>query len=422
MPGTPWPGSKMHNHKMQSFRAARDGSLEPQTPGTPQGGTAQEGTPQARTPDADSPAGKAAAAESALAALLSVAKRKLDDAVQMAVASALLGLDLAEGPRPTQPRQEEAAQRAAQQAAEGLDLPLEPSAAKGLGGLNPEEATAALRRWGQETAALRMGACTGSGLRQAAQQGRAAATAVAAAAGVVIEKNMPPLEEHLRTIQHDGCAAAVRALRVAKATRREACVPKAAAVIASLDAAVDNVVQQFTSGLRASVPASVTAQAGPPPLTPTPQPHNPTAGPTPTLNPDPSSDPNQAGPLLVQRLCSQAVLARTTRLREQHSEEAVTTRLWEELSLATKLQQTLSGVGEQASPNPNPNHGSLWRTPLLTPTLTPTLNPTPTPTLTITPTLGMALRVAQGQRLARAAPAAARLPDRAHRATPRPVR
>ena len=96
MPGTPWPGSKMHNHKMQSFRAARDGSLEPQTPGTPQGGTAQEGTPQARTPDADSPAGKAAAAESALAALLSVAKRKLDDAVQMAVASALLGLDLVE--------------------------------------------------------------------------------------------------------------------------------------------------------------------------------------------------------------------------------------------------------------------------------------------------------------------------------------
>ena len=63
----------------------------------------------------------------------------------------------------------------------------------------------------------------------------------------------------------------------------------------------------------------------------------------------------------MQRLCSQAVLARTTRLREQHSEELVTTRLWEELSLAAKLQQTLSGVGEQASlnPNPNPNHGSL---------------------------------------------------------------
>jgi hypothetical protein len=273
VPGTPWPGTKMHNHKMQSFRAARDGSLAPQTPGTPQGGTPQVGTPQAPTPDADSPAGKAAAAESALAALLSVAKRKLDDAVQMAVASALLGLDLAEGPRPTQPRQEEAAQRAAQQAAEGLDLPLEPSAAKGLSGLNPEEATAALRRWGQETAALRMGACTGAGLRQAAQQGRAAATAVAAAAGVVIEKNMPPLEEHLRTIQHDGCAAAVRALRAAKATRREACAPKAAAVIASLDAAVDNVVQQFTSGLRASVPASVTAQARPPALDAAPNPN-----------------------------------------------------------------------------------------------------------------------------------------------------
>ena len=285
VPGTPWPGSSMPHHKMQSFRGARDGSLsgsnEPQTPGTP-----QEGTPQARsTPDAGSPAAQAAAAERAFKALLSAARRKLDDAVQMAVASALLGLDLAEGPRPSQARQEEAAQRAAQQAAEGLDLPLEPSAAEGLSGLNPEEATAALRRWGQETAALRMGACTGAGLRQAAQQGRAAATAVAAAAGVVIEKNMPPLEEHLRTIQHDGCAAAVRQLRAAKATRREACVPKAAAVITALDAAVDNVVQQFTAGLRASVPASVTAQVGPPPSTPDPEP----LPSTPTLNPQPST-------------------------------------------------------------------------------------------------------------------------------------
>ena len=81
----------------------------------------------------------------------------------------------------------------------------------------------------------------------------------------------------------------------------------------------------------------------------------------------------------MQRLCSQAVLARTTRLREQHSEEAVTTRLWEELSLATKLQQTLSGVGEQASPDPEPNHGSLWLRPLLPPTPTPTPTPTPYP-------------------------------------------
>ena len=101
VPGTPWPGSSMPNHKMQSLRGARDGSLsgsnEPHTPGTP-----QEGTPQARTPDADSPAAKAAAAERAFKALLSAAKRKLDDAVQMAVASALLGLDLAEGPRPSQ--------------------------------------------------------------------------------------------------------------------------------------------------------------------------------------------------------------------------------------------------------------------------------------------------------------------------------
>ena len=67
----------------------------------------------------------------------------------------------------------------------------------------------------------------------------------------------------------------------------------------------------------------------------------------------------------MQRLCSQAVLARTARLREQHSEEALTTRLWEELSLATKMQQTLSGVGEQASPHAHPKPiraAAAWRT------------------------------------------------------------
>ena len=78
----------------------------------------------------------------------------------------------------------------------------------------------------------------------------------------------------------------------------------------------------------------------------------------------------------MQRLCSQAVLARTTRLREQHSEEAVTTRLWEELSLATKMQQTLSGVGEQAGLHAHPKlirAAAAWRT------RTPTPHPSPSP-------------------------------------------
>ena len=78
----------------------------------------------------------------------------------------------------------------------------------------------------------------------------------------------------------------------------------------------------------------------------------------------------------MQRLCSQAVLARTARLREQHSEEALTTRLWEELSLATKMQQTLSGVGEQASPHAHPKPiraAAAWRT------RTPTPHPYPSP-------------------------------------------
>ena len=95
--------------------------------------------------------------------------------------------------------QERAAQQAAHKAAEGLDLPFDPAAMRGL---SQEARGALLRRWGMETAQLRVGACSGAGLRSAAQLGRAAASAVAAAARVVIEKNMPPLEEHLRTIQH----------------------------------------------------------------------------------------------------------------------------------------------------------------------------------------------------------------------------
>ena len=135
----------------------------------------------------------------------------------------------------------------------------------------------------------------------------------------------------------------------------------------------------------------------------------------------------------MQRLCSQAVLARTTRLREQHSEEALTTRLWEELSLATKMQQTLSGVGEQASPHAHPKPiraAAAWRTRTPTPHPNPSPQPlTPSPRLTpgvvvskylILP--GVALRAAHGPCHARATAAPARLPHLAHRAPPRPVR
>ena len=63
--------------------------------------------------------------------------------------------------------------------------------------------------------------------------------------------------------RHDGCAAAVRQLRAAKSATREAAAQKAGAVVTSLHAAIDNVVQQFTSGLRATVPAALSAQAHP---------------------------------------------------------------------------------------------------------------------------------------------------------------
>ena len=294
--GTPWPG-----HKMQARRAAKEASLSPggPPPGTP-------GSPQGAAGSA-----QGAAQGAAEEALLRAAGKKLDEAVRLAVASALLELELAVldgGARVTAARQEEAARKAAEEAAQTLELPVNVAS-------NAGEAAkqAALRGWAEKTASWRAAACSGAKLRAASTQGQAAAAAVIAATKVVIEKNMPPLEEHLRTIVHDNCAAAVRQLRGAKAATRAAAAEKAPAVTAALAAAIDNVTLQFTSGLRATVPSAVATQVG---------------------------------SVQVQRLCAQAVASRCKKLRAAHPEADIAARLWEEVSMSAKLQQQLASSGD----------------------------------------------------------------------------
>ena len=155
-----------------------------------------------------------------------------------------------------------------------LRRPSSPRRRRGGGGGDRAESSRRRRRAPARPRrrAARVGARGGRGARgaerrggrQASQQAPAWAAAVRAAAHSVVELNMPPLTEHLRTILHDNCASAVRSLqaRGADAASEEAAKAKAAQVISALTAAVDNVQRQFVGGLRSALSPSVAAQAG----------------------------------------------------------------------------------------------------------------------------------------------------------------
>ncbi|KAL1503574.1 hypothetical protein AB1Y20_012052 [Prymnesium parvum] len=125
------------------------------------------------------------------------------------------------------------------------------------------------------------------------------ARALVAALRRVVEPNLPPLEEHLRTVAHDRCAAAVRALQAAGgAAAEEEARGKAREVIALLEAKVSRAAEQFVDGMRGAVAAE---------------------------------DAAALGPRLVARLCEQAVAARCEPMRRMASEEELHARVWEEV-------------------------------------------------------------------------------------------
>ena len=203
-------------------------------------------------------------AERALAPQLAALRRRVDDGVSVAVAVAVLAAELrTEGGGRSSlepPPEAELAAAASAAAAAATEAESEPPTAPG----HLPDPDAARRVWARAAAEARAAAPSGAAYRQASQQAPAWAAAVRAAAHSVVELNMPPLTEHLRTILHDNCASAVRSLqaRGADAASEEAAKAKAAQVISALTAAVDNVQRQFVGGLRSALSPSVAAQAG----------------------------------------------------------------------------------------------------------------------------------------------------------------
>ena len=159
-------------------------------------------------------------AERALAPQLAALRRRVDDGVRVAVAVAVLAAELrTEGGGRSSlepPPEAELAAAASAAAAAATEAESEPPTAPG----HLPDPDAARRVWARAAAEARAAAPSGAAYRQASQQAPAWAAAVRAAAHSVVELNMPPLTEHLRTILHDNCASAVRSSRPAAPTRR----------------------------------------------------------------------------------------------------------------------------------------------------------------------------------------------------------
>jgi hypothetical protein len=166
----------------------------------------------------------------------------------------------------------------------------------------------------QKLSALAAGASTGTAFAEAMAKAPDWAAAIVQSVGVVIDQNMPPLSAHLHTILKDGIAAAVRALQ-AKASSggvaadEKAAQDKGAAVMSTLDAAVDNVQ------LRSSLPPAMAAQLG-------------------------------KG--LLDALCDVAVRERCDRLRKLTTPGELAKRIWEEVAIVQDFVRGVSRKGPQS--------------------------------------------------------------------------
>jgi hypothetical protein len=174
--------------------------------------------------------------------------------------------------------------------------------------------------WGSRLAELRGAAPTGRAFREAASRSLAWVEALLGAKRVIIDANLPPLTEHLRTIQLDGCAAAVRAMQSqadgpggAPPTEAMAAA-KAADLVASLQAAVRNGIEQFTRGLRSALPPPLVAQMG-------------------------------SG--LADSMCQEAADTSCKALFEMARVDELTARIWEEVSLMSGFLGAVSKLGTQ---------------------------------------------------------------------------
>jgi hypothetical protein len=248
--------------------------------------------------------------------------RKVDHAVTEAVACTLLKISLQDGkdPLPMTGNEEPPLRRTPSQCAALAAVAATEAAAAEVSHVSDEVVPPSERAlWTRKLAALKASASSGAAFQEAMVHSPAWVEAVRASNERVIDQNMPPLVAHLRTIVKDGVSASVRSLH-AKATSgagapdKAAAEAKAASVMSTLGAAVENVQQQFMVGLRASVPPTTASQMS---------------------------------KHLLSKLCETAVSMRCDRLRQLTSADELVGRIWEEVSIVQNFVSSVSKKGPQ---------------------------------------------------------------------------
>lgn len=260
-------------------------------------GTPLPGSSSRIAPSASASGGEAVVElELTMAPQLRQAKSRLEEAVRGAVISLVLAYKL-EGSFEDKGHDLDSLLRAAAvSAADETEPPPMPTSVKEF------DSNDAGQLWQHKLAAAREEATGGGFFRELAAQAPSLAEAIITSTEVVVDQNVPPLLEHLRTILHDKCASSVRQLQTKAAevpagVGEDEAVLKARAVMLALEQAIANVQEQFIVGLRAAIKQPVAAQLG-------------------------------KG--LCQRLCEQAVAHRCDSLRGITTEEEMRTRIWEE--------------------------------------------------------------------------------------------
>ena len=257
--------------------------------------------------------GQADAQQGRTAELLADMHRKQDELLSSAVASALLAEQMQ---LPAMPGAQSALSEhetravgvpAAAAAAAAMVASPEQAAAGG------EPAAAMVRQaWTERASSIVSAPERAAPVRAAVRQGAQWVAAVSSAVDLVVDANMGPLTEHLRTITSDNCAAAVRRLQsAARPVTKEAAAQSAAQVLDSLSRAVGDVEQQFVDGLQESVQKQAALQMG---------------------------------PALLRELCDTAVRHRCDALRGMLTLEDLQERVWMEVSV---MQGFTQRVGEQ---------------------------------------------------------------------------
>lgn len=172
--------------------------------------------------------------------------------------------------------------------------------------------------WGEEVGGARESVLRGQPLKSALAEAARAAEAIHAAVGIVVEPNVPPLMEHVRTVVEDKCAAAVRALqregREGGGVTESRAMLAAREVFGAVGARISRSEGQFVEGLCEGVSPGVR---------------------------------HALGEDLLLTLCEQAVGQVCAGVRQMVSEEELHARIWEEVEVGQSFVSAVSEKGGQ---------------------------------------------------------------------------